>query len=328
MEKMTIHLMGHNAKTTVHNAPEFSFTNYLRTQGWKIVDNYENAAVVLSIDSEGTLFCKPKVPRFGVNQSSILLIQEPGVVWPNNSLQNYISAFNDVIYLGRANMGKEIMCWPIIWPSDIGTNFRMQKINRAVFIASNRLSFLEGELYSLRRMAVRKIEVLDTYGRDWDIGISKRTARLAIEMFSALVRGSSMSFNSARDYLISPPSTKGAILDKQSVNARYKVSLVIENSIDYMSEKLLEALLAGSIPVYVGPDPSAFGIPEELVLHVEPNLQAIERAIRNALELNYDSWSESAQNWLLKPKTATNWSVTEFWRKLHLRLLGETQTKV
>ena len=328
MEKMTIHLLGKNANSTVHNAPELSLTNYLRDQGWNFVSSQSNAAVILAIDAEGSLFCRPRTPAFSVNQASILIVQEPNVVWPNNSLMNYRASFKEVICLGRASASGTCVNWPVVWPEELLTNFSTQKLNKAVFIASNRLSFHEGELYSLRRRVVRSLQRVDTYGRDWNIGIAKRTARLIIEAFSSLIRGSRVKFSSAWDYLFAMGDTRGEITDKAEIGSRYKVSLVIENSKEYMSEKLMEALLSGSIPVYVGPEPKHFGIPSNLVVYSEPNLEAIQRNIDFALSLDFREWSISALEWLHDPRTEAGWSIFEFWKKLHLRLLEVTNSNL
>jgi hypothetical protein len=55
----------------------------------------------------------------------------------------------------------------------------------------------------------------------------------------------------------------------------YKYSVVIENEASYVSEKLFEALFAGCIPKYVGPNLREFDFPAGLVIEVEANISAI-----------------------------------------------------
>jgi hypothetical protein len=55
------------------------------------------------------------------------------------------------------------------------------------------------------------------------------------------------------------------------------------------SEKLMETLFAGCIPIYVGPNPEKFGIPKELVMRAQPSLHSIQEAL---LEVNRWDMSE------------------------------------
>jgi hypothetical protein len=98
------------------------------------------------------------------------------------------------------------------------------------------------------------------------------------------------------------------------------VTVVIENSIDYMSEKLLEAIAAGSIPVYVGPPVTEFGIPAELVVQVNPDLQSVNEGVSRALKLDYESWAKSCEMWL-SPETKGSWSLQRFWNCVHDELI-------
>jgi hypothetical protein len=49
-----------------------------------------------------------------------------------------------------------------------------------------------------------------------------------------------------------------------------KFCIIVENSCDYVSEKIFDCFKAGVVPIYVGPSLPEFGIPAETVL-VAPN---------------------------------------------------------
>jgi hypothetical protein len=59
---------------------------------------------------------------------------------------------------------------------------------------------------------------------------------------------------------------QGGILDKHTVIRNSKFSLVIENDDSYVSEKLIDALIGGSIPIYIGGRFKTLGVPECLVV--------------------------------------------------------------
>jgi hypothetical protein len=96
--------------------------------------------------------------------------------------------------------------------------------------------------------------------------------------------------------------------DKLEVYANYKVALVIENSPEYMSEKLLDALFAGCIPVYVGPPVEKFGLPKDLVVESAPNVAALSDAVARAKRMDYAAWLARAVDYLQNPETFSYWS--------------------
>ena len=119
----------------------------------------------------------------------------------------------------------------------------------------------------------------------------------------------------------------GEVLDKRSVLSMYKYCLVIENSSDYLSEKLFDALLSGCIPIYVGPDLANFEIPGNLFLQAEPNLNDIKFKINEAKKINYNQWVENLNIWLSELKTYENWSEHLFLPKI-LKLVKEITNNI
>ena len=53
---------------------------------------------------------------------------------------------------------------------------------------------------------------------------------------------------------------------------------MIENSIDYFSEKLFDAIISGVAPIYVGPRLAEMGLPNEIAIECGPSLHEIEKA--------------------------------------------------
>ena len=96
----------------------------------------------------------------------------------------------------------------------------------------------------------------------------------------------------------------------------YKYSIVIENSSDYVSEKLFDSLLSGCIPVYVGPDLSLYDLPENLYIQAEPNFVDIKSKMAHAQEQNYEEWADNLNVWLKQVNTEKNWSQEFFFQKI------------
>jgi hypothetical protein len=90
--------------------------------------------------------------------------------------------------------------------------------------------------------------------------------------------------------------------------ASYKYSLVIENSIEYMSEKLFDSLFAGTFPIYVGPNPVDFGIPEFVAIHAKPDADSIMKAIEQGRKVDLNVWRASVLDWLKSEGVEQAWS--------------------
>jgi len=75
----------------------------------------------------------------------------------------------------------------------------------------------------------------------------------------------------------SMPSYRGQCISKWKVVSQYKYSLVIENSTDdyYISEKIFDALICGSMPIYYGSNKIFEVIPKDWFYYL-PNLDASE----------------------------------------------------
>jgi hypothetical protein len=87
---------------------------------------------------------------------------------------------------------------------------------------------------------------------------------------------------------------------------------VIENSKEFLSEKLFDAFFAKCIPVYVGPKVENFDIPKNLVIQCDPNIVSISEGIRKAEDMDYDSWLEELNNWLNSDQTIKRWSFDSY----------------
>ena len=100
--------------------------------------------------------------------------------------------------------------------------------------------------------------------------------------------------------------------NKYDTLSKYKISITIENCNDYISEKIFDSFLAGTIPVYVGPDLNQFGIPHNLYFHADPSIKSIERAVQVAKNHDYSEWKSSLDTWLDNENTKKKWDSSYF----------------
>ena len=282
---------------------------YVNTQGkYELVGNYEECDVMVTYD----MLCNQEICQ---NKEYILIRNEPEVVLPQNYKERNLKIYKNIIDIGKLNDGlKKTINSP--------QNFDMRyfdKTNRSdkiVLVNSNLLSLRRGEMYSLRRNAIYSINDLVLYGRGWNSKISSRIKTLIIEVKNISSNPTRLEIKKNCNYFYHADNYLGAPQDKILCMSNFKYALVIENSMDYISEKLFDAFIAGCIPVYIGINPQKFGIPENLYFHAEPNLDSILLALSLARKSDFKLWQASCRNWLESDSTISNWGVQNFALKL------------
>jgi hypothetical protein len=163
-------------------------------------------------------------------------------------------------------------------------------------IAGNKRSSHPLELYSKRREAIRWFErhhpdQFDLHGVGWDLLVLQGPR--ALRAFNVLLPVQARRLLAPRF-----PSYRGPIKAKKDVLSRYRFAICFENAReieDYITEKLFDCLLAGTIPVYWGApniadrvpadcfiDYRAFGLYEELYGHLVSLTDAECEMLRHA----------------------------------------------
>jgi hypothetical protein len=123
---------------------------------------------------------------------------------------------------------------------------------------------------------------------------------------------------------LKPLNFKGIARNKLEVLSAYHASLVIENDESSMSEKLIDCILAGTIPIYVGPPVLAFNIPEDLVIHSKSDTSSIERAMDEALRWDSKDYRSRAWDWASQNITRSTWDSEE----VGIRLLAHVIDRI
>lgn len=155
-------------------------------------------------------------------------------------------------------------------------------------IAANKVSAQKENFYDLRRRFAGEAldNELEIYGTLWgESYINRIHHRLGVGLHALRYRTiphlPSLYGGLHKNYA----SHKGAPQDKQIIVRSSKFSLVIENSNTYVSEKLFDAFVGGSIPVYFGPELSKYGILEEnLVIRHQGPLNELLMRLNNMTE--------------------------------------------
>jgi hypothetical protein len=264
------------------------FSQILESEGFEIVT--ENAVdILININHNWLSFREQQ----GRNIFRVLIRLEPSSVYPAQFTKNIESQYDLVLTPGQPGINpKEFIRWPYQFQKnplqpDLHltplSNVLKSQIEKRVYsyqnwcereiicslIAANKVSPNGSGNYDLRRNFASNVlgSDLEIYGELWRANLlTKLRHRVGVLKF-AWLSGSSFQFkNIFTDLFQRYPRVKGRIENKQLLASNSKFSLVIENSDNYVSEKLIDALISGSIPVYFGTSLATTPLPENLVI--------------------------------------------------------------
>lgn len=314
MEALKAKLLGPNAPSSKSEA-WFALEKFFRKHEIQVVDDIDTAQVVIFFEVEprlvrGKFFSS--IPR----EKRILIIQEPSVVWRPNYKKRYLKKFGKVVSPGRVTSGELAPYWPVKFPVRLRNWSDADRSEKFIIVASDKLSFWAGELYSLRRRAAHLLEDVVVAGRGWDSNRVRKLAKAFKEFLIFLRNPGRPSGRALSLFFKRVPSYIGSPIDKYESLEKHKYSLVIENSQEYLSEKLIEALLGGCVPIYVGPNPVDFGIPRELVIPSPPTLSGIRDAQLRAKSLDLQAWSKAREAWLSSSNVVERFSYDRVWKEV------------
>jgi hypothetical protein len=291
-----------NSPIRHRNVNKQTLGDIVKTLGYPIALNPIEADIYVSVDynieNEELLRARKLAEKFNV-----LLRSEPHCVLPAGYSKKALELNNHIITFGRPNEDSTSEVWPQFWDENLVTHKTHERNNVCtVIVNANKLNLAKRELYTLRRKCIASLNNLALYGDSWNTSVMVRIRVAIIEILKNPIKHLfAFSFHSrywfSRWPLIHAPE------DKNEVLVRYKVSLVIENELSYLSEKLFDALVAGCIPVYVGPEIGDYEIPKSLVFQTEPNLRSIENQISLALKSDYVSFLHELERWLNSSET-------------------------
>ena len=309
---MKLRVLGINGNTPVVSIGGLTLAGVLQS-----VDQGRSQDAVVAVDLDRQALRAAKKAK-ALNQKAVLVRFEPAVVCPLNYDKRALRNFDSVIDVGRNFVESSgIEFWPQHWPSikDEAVWLIEDRLNAACLVNANKLSFIPGELYSLRRDVI-DAGLVDTYGHGWDMAINTRLKKFVIELMIAVRSSRGISLKAGRGWFRDRLATKGPIDDKLATMASYKVAVVIENSADYISEKLLDAIFAGCIPVYVGPDPIDWGLSESLYIKAEANFESIQSAIGKALDMDTKAFSAAVDGFLRDRENCIKWDAHMVFQRL------------
>lgn len=258
--------------------PWSAFFDYLSSEGHKIV----------------SLKCKPDLIIFMNHHKSgmfsalefkralkVLVLWESSVTRPSNYKQSNLDNYNFIFTPSSKWISGENV-FTFHWPQGIRSQSTRNEVgfhlrdSRTIVLQNNKFSFVDGEMYTLRRNIIKVFgENLVVHGKGWSsLGSTLRGLLNASKNFPIFY--GNFRFSNQSNLWIQPRNYRGIALDKITELEKYKFTIVVENSRDYLSEKLIESLWAGCCVFYVGPPLLDFGIPL-VAIECPPDADEIKR---------------------------------------------------
>lgn len=183
-----------------------------------------------------------------------LVIQECDAIVPRNwRLRNHRPF--ERIFTWNDDWVDEVRYFKLNFSNPLTTRVVHRSVERpgfATMIAGNKKAFDRRELYRARRQVIRWYarnapDAFDLYGMGWDTFVFGGPK---------IIRGLNYVPGLAlRLPAFTPRSWRGPVATKLETLSRYRFTYCYENARDitgYLTEKLFDALMAGSIPIYWG----------------------------------------------------------------------------
>ena len=297
----------------------------LSMAGVEVVDALSQDACLIVVDHSPKVLRKAR--RLGISRDACVLVQsEPRVVYPHQYDESVTSGYGLVCQVGRVD-GANLL-WPQNLPSSSSDWEKGPEDRRpGVFIATDRQSPIDSRTYELRRALVPHLleRGFSVRGNGWSDRWPRRLvfrSRLALWTFRQRripnLRSHYRGVFAPRFQDITPISRS----DKLRYLSRFRVSVVVENSNEYLSEKLFDALSAGTLPIYVGPPLTDYGIPQNLALEVQPEICAVLNAVDSITIEDIKRFQSFLGDWSTSP-AAERHSRGQFVRQLIERLSAD-----
>lgn len=273
------------------SGPWIVFANQLIEDGFNILEENDlrdpDALVVNGISRNLNKFLNlTKVP----DSKKVLVVWEPKVVKPKLYDNGFLSGFG-LVLAPSPIWAKSVQGLSFNWPQDKFSDITefdswTKRINGPVMMQSNKFSAIKGEMYSLRRSIIAHLDSKNfaIYGPHWNRGYLYDSVHWLRSALSSDPRD--FSLKSSRTMGGKYVSYKGTADNKEDVYRNFRIAIVVENSLDFVSEKLFDAVNRDCLVVYVGPNLKKFAIPEEGIQVVEASTNSVIRKVNELQSLS------------------------------------------
>lgn len=195
----------------------------------------------------------------------------------------------------------------------------MARDKKIVMLASNKFSPVINSGYSIRRKIAKiykNSEILEIYGQYWTVSfLFKLYLYLAMIKFN-IISGYIPTFNLNQLKKIKSSSIKGSIAFKLELLTDTKFLVIVENSPNFLTEKIFDAFFCGVIPIYCGPDLSKVGIPNTTYIKLNWDLSNLAETMDSLCALNAQDYLNSILEFIRSEEFWCTWAEKAVYSKI------------
>ena len=288
------------------DSPWMALATGLGRSGHEVQDlatSSRNAEAVISFNHQAQV--KLIQAQSGISTGrTALIVMEPEVTAPEMYARQALVLYGHR-YAASPMWAKSIGGESFLWPQELRQSRVQQEWESfaASLINGDKRSAVHGSRYGLRRSVIQAFDQsltpLAVFGPGWGDPPIQRL-RQAMKGVAKAMRGRvppdlGEAFGDLRQR---PSHWLGSVDKKTKAFASAPSSIVIENSSDYVSEKLVDAICAGVVPLYVGPPLDAFALPKEIAIRCPPDAQSILRTTSHLNRHRRAEVVEAGREWL------------------------------
>ncbi|CAA6820123.1 MAG: Unknown protein [uncultured Sulfurovum sp.] len=280
--------------------------NVFRKNGYEIatcdINTIDDSDIVIYND------LPKKMPKQNNISKSYLIMNESPLVRPDNFDKSKHKYFNKIFTWNDDLVDNKKYFkfnYSFIIPKEIPKKFHKQ--NLCCLIVGNKDSNHSNELYSERKKLIRWFEInypknFALYGVGWNEYRFKGIK--PIRAFNRIPIANKIMFKYFGEYY---PSYRGKIKNKFETMQDYKFAICYENIKNisgYITEKILDAMFAGCIPIYLGANNITEHIPQNSFIDRRnfSSNEDIYTYIKNMNEKSYMEYLENIETFLNSEK--------------------------
>lgn len=238
---------------------------------------------------------------------NVLLMIEPETVLPRQYTQSFMKRFNLVIPMSPWRAERLGLKDWAFFPLEVGQVSKNEKlrVKEVVMLNAAKFSAHNKSNYGLRRKISKRLYELgfdyELIGANWHMSKWKelRERIWAIRKEILCWRVPNL-FEALSEFTYRYPEYRGPTENKLNELAKFRYALVIENESDWITEKLVDALSAGCVPLYVGPNLARLPLLQRCVIEIYPSLESIVEFFaqdNRALYREKKSFIDNVQNY-------------------------------
>lgn len=270
-------------------------------------------------------------------EKRVLVIREGRSVRPDQYRRSVLKKYGSIfIPTHKLNLGRCCFIYEDgFLPRDPGSSSDVVRQPGSVCIVNtNKFSLHPESNYSLRQRLIVELTAsgigVALAGSRWNATTATYGFLQLKELLFAIRHFSPIDLRNLRRPIPRKARThvqfEGFVTNSVQFMKKHVFVLIVENDSFCITEKFFDAVSAGCIPIYYGPNLDTYGVPQDIYIKIE-NPDQVAELVSRLKSITVEDQTNlrlRANEWLLKPETFARWSETiamkHLWESIFLRL--------